>query len=308
MLLTLKAPGGQCRDNQAKATIRTTMTNINKPVISQVTVIDLVPFGQRREEGNQYALRLSNPEWSDWKPGQFVMIRKPGADVSPLLARPLSICRVSPTGLILFFQEVGRMTTQLAKVQPGDIFDIWGPLGNSFAVEPQTPTLLLAGGIGVAPFVGYVEEHPAAWNVSMEFGHRLPVDCYPLQSLNQKIAVESFHEQTPADLPKFIAHLENRMARHAEEVADPSNKSGKGLVLACGPTPFLRTVQQLAKKYTLRTQISLENRMACGIGACLGCVAKRAPKEGAPDAVLQGPAFVQSCTHGPCFWSEDIVI
>ena len=281
------------------------MTNTINPVISQVTVIDIVPFGQRRESGNQYALRLSNPGWPAWKPGQFVMIRKPGADVLPLLARPFSICRVSPAGLILFFQEVGRMTTQLARVQPGDVFDIWGPLGNGFAVEPKAPTLLLAGGIGVAPFVGYAEEHPAAWNVSMEFGHRLPEDCYPLQSLNQKITVDSFHEQTPDDLPRFIERLEKRMARHAEEVASPSNKSGTGLVLACGPTPFLRTVQQFAKKYALRTQISLENRMACGMGACLGCVAKRTPKE---NTALQGPAFVQSCTNGPCFWAEDVVI
>ena len=280
------------------------------PVVAQVTVIDLVPFGQRRESDNQYALRLSNPGWADWRPGQFVMLRKPGTETSPLLARPFSICRLSPTGLILFFQEAGRMTSQLARVQPGDVFDIWGPLGNGFAVEPDSPTLLLAGGIGVAPFVGYVEGHPAAWNLSMEFGHRLSIDCYPLQSLNLKIAVDTFHEQTPDDLPRFIDHLEKRMARHAEEVADPANRSGTGLVLACGPTPFLRTVQQFAKKYSLRTQISLENRMACGMGACLGCVAKRSPAVGnAPDAEAQpGPAFVQSCTHGPCFWSEDVVL
>lgn len=275
-------------------------------MISKVTVIDLVPFGQVRDGANLFALRLSRPEWPHWKPGQFIMLRKPGEETSPLLARPLSICRVSSHDLVLFFQEAGRMTSQLAKTKAGDVYDLWGPLGNGFYVERDAPTLLLAGGVGIAPFVGYVENHPTPWAISMEFGHRLPVECYPLHSINQKVMVDTFHERGPEDLNRFIGRLEERFIRHLEKIKDPSNKTGKGLVLACGPTPFLRTVQQLAKKYGVRAQLGLETRMACGVGACLGCVVKVSPKEEAahPDA----PGFVQTCTCGPCFWADEIVL
>lgn len=269
----------------------------SKPTLAQTTVLDLVPFG----EGDRrlYALRLKLPEWGTWKPGQFVMIRKPGPQNS-LLARPFSICRVAAQNLVLFFQVTGRATSELAQLSVGDALDIWGPLGNSIAVEKDGPTLLLAGGVGVAPFVGYVEEHPTPWNVSMEFGHVAPLDSYPMYSLNEKIVVDDFWERAPGDLEKFIARIEDRMAQHAKAVEQSPAKTG--LVVACGPLPFMKTVQSLAAKYKVKTQLCMENRMACGVGACLGCVVKVPQSEGGP----MGPAFVQVCSRGPNFWSEEV--
>lgn len=269
----------------------------NKPILEQTTVLDIVPFG----EGDRqlYALRLTLPQWDGWKPGQFVMLRKPGS-LNNILARPFSICRVAAQNLVLFFQVTGGVTSELAKIAVGDVLDIWGPLGNSIAIEKDGPTLLLAGGVGIAPFVGYVEEHPAPWNVSMEFGHVAPQHCYPMYSLNEKILVDSFWERTPEDLPKFIDRIEERMAQHASAVAAHPSKSG--LVVACGPLPFMKTVQEFAAKYKVKTQLCMENRMACGVGACLGCVVKVPKSEGGP----MGPTFVQVCSRGPVFWSEEI--
>ena len=71
-------------------------------------------------------------------------------------------------------------------------------------MEPDTPTLLLAGGMGIVPFVGYVSEHPKPWNVTMLFGHREPLSCYPVDSINEHVPLDSLRETVPGDLDNFI--------------------------------------------------------------------------------------------------------
>jgi len=163
-------------------------------------------------------------------------------------------------------------------------------------VEADSPTLLLAGGVGIAPFIGYAQKHPKPWNLSMLFGHRAPLGCYPADDMNGQIALESMQEHMPADLDRFIAAMRARMEAHA---------ANNGLALACGPLPFLRTVQHLAAQTGLRTQLSLESRMACGIGACLGCVVTTTDAWPVPGK-KNWP--VQSCTHGPVFWANHVVL
>lgn len=230
-----------------------------------------------------FSLTLSPPEW-DSKPGQFVMIRPLGWELDPVWARPLSIARQDEDGLTLLVQVAGRGTARLAGLEPGDKVALWGPLGNTFAVEPDTPTLMAAGGIGLAPFLGYSLRHPQPDNLSLLFGHRVPGSRFPLQEFPDINHLESMHEAKPGDLQDFITRLEERMQNHTD-----------GLVLACGPTPFLKTVQRIAVEHDIRCQLSLENTMACGIGACLGCVV--------PDT-LGSPLAV--CTRGPIFWADAI--
>ncbi|WP_043629054.1 dihydroorotate dehydrogenase electron transfer subunit [Nitratidesulfovibrio vulgaris] len=261
---------------------------------TELKVLDLVPFGLTSGEARFYALRLERPDWGTWAPGQFVMLRPAGWALDMLWARPFSICRVSRRDLVIFFQVVGRGTRRLAELHAGDTVHVWGPLGNSFAVEPDTPTLLLAGGIGIAPFIGYVHEHPKPWNVWMDFGHRMPLGCYPFDSISDRIMADTHMEECPEDLQKFIDLLGSRMAEFAEK---------QGLVLACGPTPFLKTVRDLALHHGVRTQLSLETRMACGVGACLGCVCRTTEKW--PDPA-KAEGRVQTCTSGPIFWADQI--
>lgn len=267
---------------------------MNQNTCMNLKVVDTVPFGDVGGETLFYALRLERPEWADWKPGQFVMIRPRGWELDMLWGRPFSICRVSSRDLVLFFQVVGRGTRRLAALQSGDEVNCWGPLGNSFAMEADTPTLLLAGGIGIAPFIAYAHAHPKPWNLHMEFGHRMPLGCYPFESINEKIMAENHPEHTPQDLARFVDTLDARVKEYAEQ---------NGLVLACGPTPFLKTVQQLALKHDVRCQLSLENRMACGVGACLGCVTKVADHVEA-EGIQGGRAH--TCTQGPIFWATDV--
>ncbi|MBG0778083.1 MAG: dihydroorotate dehydrogenase electron transfer subunit [Desulfovibrionaceae bacterium] len=247
-------------------------------------VLENRPVGQSEPASRFFELVLEWPGWSRWTPGQFVMVRPDwGAELT--WARPFSICRADERGLVVFYQVVGRGTERLARVAPGEEIAVWGPLGRGFAVEEDTPTLLLAGGIGVAPFVGYALAHPAPEKLHLVFGHREPLARYPFAAFPAPVAKENWHEQNPGDLQSFLARVREQVAAHA----------ASGLVLACGPLPFLRAVQAMARDTGARAQISLENRMACGVGACLGCVT--------PDA---DGHRVQVCTHGPVFWSDAV--
>lgn len=263
------------------------------PSRAELTVTDNVPFGETGQR-SLHALILEHPGWSEWHPGQFVMLRPKSWKQDMTWARPLSICRVTPQGLVLFFQVVGRGTERMARLRAGDKVIIWGPLGAGFAVEAHTPTLLLAGGIGIAPFAGYTDVHPEPARLSMLFGHTLPSTCYPTDVLARRIELEQFREQSAGDLSRFQDMVKKRMLACREQ---------DGLALACGPMPFLRFIWRHALEIGLRTQLSLERRMACGVGACLGCVSVTSRHWADPD---KAGLPVQTCTSGPVFWAEDL--
>ena len=251
-----------------------------------VKVLKVSPVGQQKRAGEFFEITLEYPDWDGWKPGQFVMVRPVGWALDLIWARPFSISSADGKSVTLFVQKVGRGTERITALEPGDEVAMWGPLGNSFAMEPDTPTLLLAGGIGIAPFRGYVEQHPHPENLRLFLAHRLDLECYPFASLSEKVAAESMLEAKSEDLQGIINRMEALMREYAEK---------GGLVLSCGPTPFMRTVQRFAKEYGARAQVSLENRMACGVGACLGCVTKDGEGH-----------HVQVCTRGPVFWADKV--
>ncbi len=283
----------------------TSMMGYLMPSFTTTTVLDLVPFGNAGGPPGFYALRLEPPEWTEWRAGQFVMLRLSQDSCTnmgqTLWGRPFSICRLTNRDLVLFFQVVGRATAAMAQLKIGDQVDIWGPLGNEMAVDATGPTLLIGGGIGIAPFVGYIHTHPKPRTLTLEFGHRMPLDCYPYDSLTEYVTAKAHMDTSEETLAEFVAVLDQRIKEHA-----------KGLVLACGPLPMLRTVQALSARHGARTQLCLETRMACGIGACLGCVVKAALDGGNPvyDASLATAPrhHIQTCTCGPNIWADAITL
>ena len=238
-----------------------------------------------------FNLYLQKPKDMAWQPGQFVMIRPP-AWKNAMWARPFSICAVNGETITLFCQVVGRGTQELSTLAVGDKVCFWGPLGKGFDVDAAAPTLLLAGGVGIAPFVGYGLEHPSPRHLRLEFGHRQPLFCYPMTKFPEKMTVNTHLEQSPADLQAFLTRLDGLIADYAGQ---------NGLVLACGPVPFLKFVQDKVLQYKVRAQLSLENRMGCGVGACLGCVVTShgARQEGWP---------IQACVHGPVFKADQVIL
>ncbi len=249
-----------------------------------VTVLEMRSIGQSEKAGSFFELSLEVAGWKGWKPGQFVMLRPVNWGLELTWGRPFSISGSGEGWFSIFFQVLGRGTSRLAKLAKGDKVTVWGPLGNGFAVEENTPTLLMAGGVGLAPFLAYSQVHPKPKNLELFFAHRVPLDCYPMQRIQEQAKVTTMREKTASDLPAIIEVIERKVEQYKD-----------GLILCCGPTPFMRTVQKVALKIGARAQVSLESRMACGVGACLGCVCSDG----------QGNN-VQTCTSGPVFWAKDV--
>lgn len=267
------------------------------PVRTELTVTDNVPFGQpvAGPSGLQrcFALTLERPAWKDWRPGQFIMLR-PVEGNEHTWARPLAICRVTSQSLVLFFQVIGPGTDRLSRLKGGDRVIVWGPLGTSFEVRRDTPTLILACGVGMAPFAGYADRHPDPSSLYMLFGHTLPSSCYPTDAMASRMEMDRVRNVTEEDLGRFNELMFKKMADYKER---------GGICLACGPMPFLRLVWERALELGLPTQLSLEERMACGTGVCLGCTTVTSMHW--PDPVRAGLP-VQTCTSGPVFWAADI--
>ncbi len=251
-----------------------------------VKVLTVERFGKAPDGGPAVAeLAFANPGWTV-RPGQFVMVRPAaGWGDGVLWARPFSVYRADEAAISLLVAAVGRGTARLARMEAGDTLTAWGPLGSFFAREDEQPTLMLGGGIGIAPFRAYIESHPRPDLLRLVFGHTAPLTSYPWPALAAGVPTDDFHEQGREDLARFIALMEARI----------SELPAAGLVLACGPLPMLRTVKSLCAAAGVRCQLSMENRMACGVGACLGCVCKSAAGE-----------LVQVCSRGPVFWAQDL--
>lgn len=228
-------------------------------------------------------LVLSAPGWT-CKPGQFVMLRPVHWGPDLIWPRPFSVCDVSDAGLRILFQTVGRGTQRLAGLTPGQKVTVWGPLGRWFRIDENRPNLILAGGVGIAPFV-MLARRERTDNLSMLFGHRLDLEHYPYAEIAARIESEAMQQKSAGDIAVFETVLSERIKALA----------GTGQVLACGPEPMLRVVRRYCLLHGTAGQVSLENRMACGVGACLGCVGRTVAGD-----------YVQSCVHGPVFDVREI--
>jgi len=268
------------------------------PIRTELMVTDNVPFGPPVSHSpglyRHYALTLEKPAWKNWHPGQFIMLRPADAEEGMTWARPLAICRVTQQSLVLFFRVIGVGTDRISRLKSGDKVVVWGPLGTHFTMKSDTPTLLLARGAGIAPFAGYADRHPDPFNLFLLFGHALPRSNYPADAMASRLEMESLRDHTPEELEYFHKVMRQRM----EEYRDKG-----GICLACGPMSFLTRVWKLSIELGLPTQLSLEERMACGTGACLGC--STLTSKHWPDPVRAGLP-VQTCTSGPVFWASEI--
>ena len=181
-------------------------------------------------------LRLERGELEPGAPGQFFMLEAPGR----LLPRPMSLCQAPPGELTFLIDPIGPGTRALCALQPGDAIHALGPLGNGFDLNVSRP-LLVAGGIGIAPmpYLASALGHPP---VVLGFRTELHAEAARLLP-GAEIVVE----------PRLVTEL---------IPADP------GDVLACGPEPMLEAL----KARVPGAQLAWEAPMACGYGACHGCV------------------------------------
>ena len=202
-----------------------------------------------------YALvRLARGDLEPGAPGQFFMLEAPGR----VLPRAFSLCLSLPNELGFLLEPIGPGTTAIAALEPGDAIHVAGPLGNGFDLGVSRP-LLVGGGIGVAPFP------------------------YLSECLGGPPALLGFRSAHHAEAAALVPH--------AEVVLDPTLVTDElpvdpGDVLACGPEPMLDALEALVPG----AQLAREAPMACGYGACYGCVVERQGRR--VRLCLEGPVLV----------------
>lgn len=219
------------------------------------------------------------------QPGRFVMLRVSGT-LEPLLARPFSIHGVDGDQVLVLSQVVGKGTKMLSRAVVGERLLCWGPLGAGFDLKLKRP-LLVAGGMGIAPLAYAAGALAAGGEVAFLVGlaggdtSMLSILQEPLepQGVSFSIATE--------DGSLGVKGLVTALLPDALKQCDG--------VLACGPLPMLKAVADECAKAGVACQVSLEAPMACGVGACLGCVLPAA-----------GGGYVRVCQEGPVLSAQAV--
>jgi dihydroorotate dehydrogenase electron transfer subunit len=243
-------------------------------------VLDCVVLENRLMSTEISLLRLTSSESFPFGvAGQFVMLRIDGGGI--LLRRPFSIHGIdyAKNELHLLIRAAGAGTRWLRGVVPGDVINIMLPLGHGFTIPERStlPLLLIGGGVGVAPLL-YLGEQLVGRGIT-------PIFLLGARTSEGIVRYEEFRR-----LGEVHISTEDGSMGERGYVTDHSVLRGDfGFIYACGPLPMLRSVASYASNRGIGCEVSLENRMACGLGACLCCV----------ERTLSGHVCV--CTEGPVF-------
>lgn len=251
-----------------------------------------------------YKMRMTAPPAIvDSVPGQFVMVRVRDA-IDPLLRRPFGIFDLGTfpseytdcgrqTFCEILFKVVGKGTEMLATLHHGDHLDLLAPLGKGFIPgDPAGEKILVGGGVGLAPLYYLAKELVKTSRVRLFAGGRNKEDILCITEF-ERLGVETYVSTDDGTLGASGLVTEV-LEKHLAENND--NKS----IFACGPFPMLRAVAQIARRHDLECQVSLEAYMACGVGACLGCVMK------GKNHSDETPDFRCVCKDGPVFQYQDL--
>mgnify|MGYP001216103928 CR=1 FL=1 len=215
-------------------------------------------------------------------PGQFVNIRVNNTD-APLLRRPLSIHAVKGSSLEVLYEVVGPGTKILAKKKAGEILDVIGPLGKGFNSSGVKNAILVGGGMGVAPLLS-LAQHARGAAKTVLIGARTKEEILCTQDF-KKLGCEIIVSTDDGS-----AGFKGRItALLAEFLRVKSCELRVTKIFACGPRPMLYAVDRVCVERGIRGELSFEEHMACGFGACLGCVVNT--KEGYKGACVEGPVF-----------------
>ena len=238
---------------------------------------------------NHVELILKSPELATAVPGQFAHVLTPG-----MLRRPISFSRIDEhhgeVGLL--FQVVGSGTKWLSQRLVGDVLDILGPLGHGFPPpDPHKPWVLVGGGVGVPPlycaaqvWLKDVAQQPSAIIGARTAKWLLMADDFATLGIPVALSTD---DGSAGRAGTIIEPLEEWLGTH-----------GDAQVYACGPMPMLQAVSHITKGKAI-SFLALEQRMGCGIGACLACVV---PTQG-----NLGIAYRRVCTEGPVFRAEELM-
>ena len=220
-------------------------------------------------------------------PGQFVSLYC--ADKSRLLPRPISICEIDKDrgAIRLVYRTVGAGTEEFAKLAEGDATSVLGPLGNGFPLDVvrDRKVFLIGGGIGIPPMLEVAKELDG-----------------------ESIAICGYRDETylvddlSANAKVFIATEDGSTGTKGNVLdAIKANDLVADIIFACGPTPMLKAIKEYALANNIECYISMEERMACGVGACLACICQTKEKDNHSNVNNK-----RICKDGPVFLSTEV--
>ena len=224
-------------------------------------------------------------------PGTFAHLKVPGA-TAHLLRRPISIMDADKAEktLTLMIQPKGEGTNLICALKEGDEIEMIAPLGHGFDPKDAKIIWAVGGGVGVAPMVYACKEFSKDAQITAVMGYRT----------EKQIFCENALSWVCCDL--VICTDDGSAGVHGSVIDGIKTLSGKpDLIIACGPTPMLKAVQQFALENDIPCQLSLEQRMGCGYGACLTCSCKTKDENGNED-------FARVCADGPVFNAAEVVL
>lgn len=240
---------------------------------------------QEKLASDIYSLVLYAPDIAgEAKAGQFVSLySKDGAN---LLPRPISLCEINQEEgtLRLVYRVVGKGTREFSGLTEGDTVEVMGPLGNGFTLKDKK-AILIGGGIGIPPMLELARELNCEKSIVLGFRD----ETFLLDDL------ESYGDV-------YIASEDGKTGVKGNVLdAIGEYAIGGDIIYACGPTPMLRAIREYAFEHHMEAQLSLEEKMACGIGACLACVCK--------STEIDGHSHVHNkrvCKDGPVFDAGEV--
>lgn len=239
-----------------------------------------------------YKFSVEAPEIAkEAKPGQFLEI-KVSETGEVFLRRPISIYNIDKSIIEFIFQVKGKGTELLANKEVGDKIDIIGPLGKgTFEIKEYKKVFIIGGGIGTYPLYELAKQLKVKSEVSMYMGFRNK-ELVTLEKEFGSVANELILATDDGSYGKKGFAI--------DYLKEDCKKAKPDIIFACGPLPMLKAVQEFANSNNISCQMSLEERMSCGIGACLGCAVK----------VVSGKEerFGHVCKEGPVFYATDVEI
>lgn len=234
-------------------------------------------------------------------PGQFVMLRRGGGDL-PFLGRPFSIHSLysidGETVMEILYRVSGRGTALISRLKCDDSVMILGPLGRGFDVpRGKKRIVLVAGGMGIAPLLCLAESllresGDESIETTLYFGAQSSHYLFGIDRLKRLCSpLKLSTDDGTVGYRGPVTDLVNRDA--------PSFGRDESALFACGPYGMIRETARIAGEYSIACQVSLEEKMACGIGACLGCAVRASGEK-------RSKRFMRICTEGPVFDSREI--
>lgn len=237
---------------------------------------------------NYYLMRVEGikiPQHS--KPGQFFMLQC--KDSSKVLRRPISLHNVDGNILEFYYEALGKGTKEFTRLSTDETINIQGPLGNGYDIDLKGKNIVvIGGGMGMAPIKYLIKGLKGNNNITFIGGGRNAgavkiIEKFDFQNIELKVATDDGSVGLKGNTVDILKELLKNKDKNID------------IIYTCGPHPMMEAVAKVAQENNIRCQVSLEERMACGIKACVGC------------SILTKKGMKKVCYDGPVFESTDIV-